>query len=97
VRADVYALAAVLYEALTARRVADGIDPDEIFAAALAKDPADRPNDADAWAMEVASRIESDSALMTQYSALFAGWPQPLGILPPEPPVMSTQRVVRHG
>ncbi|HKS23934.1 MAG TPA: response regulator [Thermoanaerobaculia bacterium] len=87
VRADVYALAAVLYEALTGRRVVDGVEADELFAAALAKNPADRPTDAEAWA----SRI--DAALSTQHSGLVSGWPAPLGIAPPEPAVMSTQRV----
>ena len=81
VRADVYALAAVLYEALTGRRVADGVEPDDLFAAALAKDPANRPADAEAWATELAL------ALSTQHSALGHGWPHPLGVLPPEPPV----------
>jgi serine/threonine protein kinase len=88
VRADVYALAAVLSEALTGRRVADGVPGDELFAAALASDPAARPSDAEAWANALASNLECGGR------AAAVGWPQPLGILPPEPAVMSTQRVV---
>jgi CheY-like chemotaxis protein len=86
VRTDVYALAAVLYEALMGRRVAQGIEPDELFAAALATNPADRPSDAEAWANEAASRLDAMPPR--------DGWPQPLGILPPEPAVLHTQRVV---
>ena len=89
VRADVYALAAVLSEALTGRRVADGVPQrDELFAAALAGDPAARPRDAEAWANALAAHLDRGG------HAAVAGWPQPLGILPPEPAVMSTQRVV---
>jgi CheY-like chemotaxis protein len=87
VRADVYALAAVLYEALMGRRVADGVEPDAMFAAALAKDPADRPTNAEAWANDFASRLECGG------HAAVVGWPGSLGIAPPEPAVMSTQRV----
>ena len=88
VRADVYALAAVLQEALTGRRAADVAEPDELFAAALSANPANRPSDAEAWANEVAAALECGG------HAAALGWPQPLGILPPEPAVMSTQRVV---
>jgi CheY-like chemotaxis protein len=88
VRADVYALAAVLYEALTGQRVADGVDPDERFAAALAKDPADRPASVEQWTSVLAEHLECGG-----HAAALEGWPQPLGVLPPEPAVMSTQKV----
>src|SRR5206468_8617300 len=87
VRADVYALAAVLHEALTGGRVAEGMERDERFAAALSTNPADRPSDAEAWANAVAALLECGG------HAAAVGWPRPLGISPPEPAVMSTQRV----
>jgi len=112
VRADVYSLAAVLYEALSGARVAAEKIPGETYvdemiahapppigslvagvpeslsslvAAALSKDAALRPSDAEAWSSAVASALDS----MPEGT----GWPQPLGVLPPEPPVMSTQPV----
>jgi len=113
VRADVYSLAAVLYEALSGKRVAADSMPGEafvdemvahqpppiatlvagvpialslLFSSALAKEAATRPDDAEAWASSVASLLETMPIDRK-------GWPQPLGVLPPEPPVMSTQPV----
>src|ERR1051326_7978669 len=88
VRADIYALAAVLSEALTGRRVAEEIADDARSAAALATDPAARPPDAEAWANTLAADLECGG------HAAAVGWPPRLGNLPPQPAGMSTQRVM---
>jgi len=113
VRADIYSLGAVIYEALSGSRVAPEKLPGETYVeemiahlppsiatllpdvspeletligAALAKEASRRPSDAGTWTSDVAAALDGMPTTAT-------GWPTPLGILPPEPPVMSTQAV----